>query len=140
MTRFNDIVICNHSQTVEIGAGLTWTDVYSYLVPKDLNVIGGRLNGVGVAGLTLGGGEWHTSFWFLIVETEAYMRVTGYSWKSNEYGLTMDSVTKFHLVSPNGTEIEVTEANEDLWFALKVCLNDGDGMSSLLTRTTGGIQ
>jgi hypothetical protein len=58
MTRFNDIVICNHSQTVEIGAGLTWTDVYSYLVPKDLNVIGGRLNGVGVAGLTLGGGEW----------------------------------------------------------------------------------
>ena len=63
MTRFNDIVICNHSQTVEIGAGLTWTDVYSYLVPKGLNVIGGRLNGVGVAGLTLGGGECHSSFW-----------------------------------------------------------------------------
>ena len=63
MTRFNDIVICNHSQTVEIGAGLTWTDVYSYLVPKGLNVVGGRLNGVGVAGLTLGGGECHSSFW-----------------------------------------------------------------------------
>jgi predicted secreted hydrolase len=74
------------------------------------------------------------------VETEAYMRVTGYSWKSNEYGLTVDSVTKFHLVSPNGTEIVVTEANEDLWFALKVCLMDGEGVSPLLTRTTGGIQ
>jgi hypothetical protein len=75
-----------------------------------------------------------------IEETEAYIRVTGYSWKSNEYGLTMDSVTKFHLVSPNGTEIEVTEANEDLWFALKVCIYDGDGICSLLNRTTGGIQ
>ena len=39
----------------------------------------------------------------------------------------MDSVTQFNLVSPNGTEIVVTKANEDLWFALKVCLNDGDG-------------
>ena len=59
MTRFNDIVICNDSQTVKIGAGLTWTDVYTYLVPKGVNVAGGRLNGVGVAGLTLGGGESH---------------------------------------------------------------------------------
>jgi hypothetical protein len=55
------------------------------------------------------------------------MRVTGYSWKTNEYGLTVDTVTEFHLVSPNGTEIVVTKADEDLWFALKVCLNDGDG-------------
>ena len=54
------------------------------------------------------------------------MRMTGYSWKTNEYGLTLDTVTEFHLVSPNGTEIVVTEADEDLWFALKVCLNDGD--------------
>jgi hypothetical protein len=55
------------------------------------------------------------------VESEAYMRVAGYSWKSNEYGLTVDTVTEFHLVSPNGTEIIVTEADKDLWFALKVC-------------------
>jgi hypothetical protein len=61
-----------------------------------------------------------------IVSAEAYMDVVGYSWKSNEYGLTVDSVTKFHLVSPNGTGMVVTEADEDLWFALKVCLNDGD--------------
>ena len=61
-----------------------------------------------------------------VIETEAYARQEGYSWKSNEYGLTMDSVTQFNLVSPNGTEIVVTEANEDLWFALKVCLNDDD--------------
>ena len=45
------------SMTVDIGAGFTWTDFYGYLVPKGLNVDGGRLNGVGVAGLTLGGGK-----------------------------------------------------------------------------------
>ena len=57
MARFREIVIHEDSGTVDIGAGLTWTEVYEYLVPKGLNVVGGRLNGVGVAGLTLGGGE-----------------------------------------------------------------------------------
>jgi hypothetical protein len=55
------------------------------------------------------------------------MRVPGYSWKTNEYGLTVDTVTEFHLVSPNGTQMVVTETDKDLWFALKVCLNMGDG-------------
>jgi hypothetical protein len=61
-----------------------------------------------------------------IVETEAYMRVAGYSFKSNQFGLAVDSVTEFHLVLPNGTEMIVTEADEDLWFGLKVCLNDNN--------------
>jgi FAD/FMN-containing dehydrogenase len=65
MTRFNEIVIRKDNQTVEIGAGLTWTDVYTYLVPKGFNVVGGRLNGVGVAGLTLGGGEHNSSSWLI---------------------------------------------------------------------------
>jgi hypothetical protein len=51
------------------------------------------------------------------------MRVPGYSWKTNEFGLTVDTVTEFHLVSPNGTQMVVTETDKDLWFALKVCLN-----------------
>ncbi len=55
------------------------------------------------------------------------MRVLGYSWKTNEYGLTVDTVTEFHLVSPNGTQMVVTETDKDLWFALKVCLIMGDG-------------
>lgn len=55
------------------------------------------------------------------------MLVSGYSWKTNEYGLTVDTVTEFHLVSPNGTQLVVTETDKDLWFALKVCPNTGDG-------------
>jgi FAD/FMN-containing dehydrogenase len=65
LTRFNDIVILEESGTVEIGAGLTWADVYAYLVPKGVNVVGGRLAGVGVAGYTLGGGNnFLTHLWY----------------------------------------------------------------------------
>ena len=60
MVRFGDIVLNEEEGTVEIGAGLTWTDVFSYLVPKGLNVVGGRIGSVGVSGLTLGGGK-HSS-------------------------------------------------------------------------------
>jgi FAD/FMN-containing dehydrogenase len=56
MARFRDIVVNEEEGTVEIGAGLTWTEVYSYLVPKGLNVVGGRIDSVGVGGFTLGGG------------------------------------------------------------------------------------
>ncbi len=57
MARFRDIVLNEEEETVEFGAGLTWTDVYSYLVPKGLNVVGGRMDGIGVGGFTLGGGR-----------------------------------------------------------------------------------
>ena len=62
MIRFNKIVINEHEGTAEIGAGLTWTSVYQYLEARGLNVVGGRLNGVGVAGFTLGGGQCYSAF------------------------------------------------------------------------------
>ena len=51
--------------------------------------------------------------------------LTGYSWKTNQYGLPADTVTEFELVLPSGEVKVVTEKDEDLWFALKVCLNVG---------------
>jgi hypothetical protein len=39
---------------------------------------------------------------------------------TNQYGLTMDTVTTFELVLPNGTLKGVTEKGENLWFALRV--------------------
>jgi len=65
------------------------------------------------------------------------MGVAGYSWKTNEYGLTVDTVTEFHLVSPNGTQMVVTESDKDLWFALKVWATEGRATNLLLTRTIG---
>ena len=94
------------AQTATIGAGLIWDDVYTALESYNVNVVGGRVSGIGVAGFTLGG---------------------GYSWKTNQYGLTLDTVQAFELVLPNGTVTEVTStSNADLFFGLKVSLGNCD--------------
>jgi hypothetical protein len=49
------------SETVEIGAGLSWTEIYTYLVPRGVNTVGGRLLGVAVAGILLGRGKFHAT-------------------------------------------------------------------------------
>ncbi|KAF9531543.1 FAD-binding domain-containing protein [Crepidotus variabilis] len=103
MGRFSSVVYNQASQTAEIGAGLIWDDVYAALEPHGVNVVGGRVSGVGVAGFTLGG---------------------GYSWKSNQYGLTIDTVTAYELVKPDGTVTTVTPSDEDLFFALKGGFNN----------------
>jgi len=46
--------------------------------------------------------------------------LTGYSFKSNEYGLAIDNVVAYELVLPNGTVTTVTADDHDLWFALRV--------------------
>ncbi|CAE6460244.1 unnamed protein product [Rhizoctonia solani] len=90
--------------TVDIGSGLVWDSVYAALEPHGVNVVGGRVTGVGVGGFTLGG---------------------GYSWLSNQYGLTIDTVTAFEVVLPNGTVTTATETtNPDLFFGLKGGFNN----------------
>ncbi|CCO33555.1 hypothetical protein BN14_07638 [Rhizoctonia solani AG-1 IB] len=90
--------------TVDIGSGLVWDSVYAALEPHGVNVVGGRVTGVGVGGFTLGG---------------------GYSWLSNQYGLTIDTVTAFEVVLPNGTVTTATETtNSDLFFGLKGGFNN----------------
>ena len=45
----------------------------------------------------------------------------GYSFKTNQYGLTIDTVKEFELVLPNGTVTTVTSSSDpDLFFGLKV--------------------
>jgi FAD/FMN-containing dehydrogenase len=57
MTRFNQVVYNAASKTVQIGTGLVWDDVYEALEQYNVNIVGGRVSGVGVAGFTLGGGN-----------------------------------------------------------------------------------
>jgi FAD/FMN-containing dehydrogenase len=56
MTRFSQVVVDKTASLVKVGAGLVWDDVYKALDGTGLNVVGGRVSGVGVAGFTLGGG------------------------------------------------------------------------------------
>ena len=39
---------------------------------------------------------------------------------SNQYGLSIDNMAAYELVLPNGTITNVTQSNDDLWFALRV--------------------
>ncbi|KAL0071222.1 hypothetical protein AAF712_001788 [Marasmius tenuissimus] len=104
MYRFSEVTYNADTQTAVIGAGLSWDEVYASLVPQNVNVVGGRLPGVGVAGYSLGG---------------------GYSWHSNQYGLTVDNIVTFELVKPDGSIVTVTESSDaDLFFALKGGMNN----------------
>jgi hypothetical protein len=44
----------------------------------------------------------------------------GFSYTTSQYGLTIDHMAGYELVLPNGTVINVTSKNENLWFALRV--------------------
>ncbi|KAJ8590729.1 FAD-binding domain-containing protein [Rhizopogon salebrosus TDB-379] len=104
MSRFSDVTYDYVSQTATIGAGLIWDDVYAALEPYGVNVAGGRVSGVGVAGFILGG---------------------GYSWLTNQYGLAIDTVQSFELVMPCGTVKNVTATSDpDLFFGLRGGFNN----------------
>ena len=46
--------------------------------------------------------------------------LSGYSYKSSQYGLAVDNVVGYELVLPNGTVAHVTSEDDDLWFGLRV--------------------
>lgn len=55
-TALKTLALSLDGKTVSVGPGNRWGDVYSYLEPYELNVVGGRLGIVGVPGLIMGGG------------------------------------------------------------------------------------
>ena len=57
LARLNTFELNTEAQTVELGPSLIWDDIYERLDPHGVTVVGGRIPGVGVGGLTLGGGE-----------------------------------------------------------------------------------
>lgn len=103
LKRFDQVDLSADGKVVTLGFGQGWTDVYTALENTGVNIVGGRVPGPGVGGFTLGG---------------------GYSWKTNQYGLTQDTVKAFHVVLPNGTITTASNTqNKDLFFALKGGLN-----------------
>ncbi|KAJ7734465.1 hypothetical protein B0H16DRAFT_1577893 [Mycena metata] len=104
MRRFSKVTVNKATQTADIGSGMIWDDVYAALAPYGVIVAGGRVAGIGMAGFTLGG---------------------GYNWLTNQVGLTLDTVTGYELVRPNGSIVSVTAATEpDLFFGLKGGFNN----------------
>ena len=119
MTRFNEVTYHSDNQTATVGAGLLWDDVYEALEPYNVNVVGGRAGGVGVAGFSLGGGEYAVLFGLRGIGCSDGISL-GYSWLSNQYGLTADNILSYEMVFPNGTVTLVDSSNTELLFALRV--------------------
>lgn len=99
LVNLNQITVSSDKTQTSIGPGNRWLDVYSYLQPKGLTVIGGRVSDIGVGGLTLGG---------------------GISFFSGRYGWACDNVNNYEVVFADGTIRDVSYTTyPDLYFALR---------------------
>ncbi|EIN11996.1 FAD-binding domain-containing protein [Punctularia strigosozonata HHB-11173 SS5] len=99
LSRINATTFDAATRVATVGAGARWETVYAALDPYNASVAGGRVSGVGVGGFVLGG---------------------GYSWFTNQVGLTIDTVVEFELVTLAGDILTVNnETYPDLFFGLK---------------------
>ena len=55
----NQIKVSVEDQTVKLGPGSIWQDVYAAMAPFNITTAGARINEVGVGGFLLGGKESH---------------------------------------------------------------------------------
>ncbi|KAJ3561513.1 hypothetical protein NPX13_g8916 [Xylaria arbuscula] len=115
MRALNSVDVHRDTSTVSVGAGATWDEVYAKLGPLGLSVNGGTAAGVGVAGLTLGG---------------------GISFFSPRYGWTCDAVTRFQIVLADTSIVEVdSESDPGLFQALKGGSNNFGVVTRINFRT-----
>ncbi|KAJ5805940.1 FAD-binding type 2 [Penicillium pulvis] len=99
MKCFNAVTVSQDRSTADIGAGLTWLEVYRDLEPYGLAVTGGRVPSVGVPGLLLGG---------------------GLSFQKGKYGLSCNGIVEYEVVLADSTVVKVNATeNKDLFWALR---------------------
>lgn len=79
LTKIKTLELASDNKSVQVGPGLRWRDVYSYLEPHNVFVVGGRIESVGVPGFLLGG---------------------GISYLGSRWGFGMDNVEEYEVV-PN---------------------------------------
>ncbi|KAI4253325.1 MAG: hypothetical protein LQ352_003765, partial [Teloschistes flavicans] len=111
LRQMRSTIMSTDNQTAYVQAGAKWGEVYNVLLPLGYAVPGGRAADVGVAGLTLGGGN---------------------SFFTGRFGFTCDNVKNFEIVLADGTITNANaEHNPDLYKALK---GGGAGNFGIVTR------
>lgn len=100
LEKFNQVNLSGDKSYVDVGPGQTWDDVYEGLQNTGVGIVGGRVSGVGVGGFITGGG--------------------GYSWLTNQQGVTVDTLMSADVVLPDGTLTTASpSSNSDLFWAVK---------------------
>ena len=90
------------------GPGLRLGEVYDHLIPQGRLLPAGSCSGVGIAGLTLGG---------------------GYGLFARQFGLTCDHMTGLRMVNGHGKLIDTDDDPELLW----ACRGGGNGNFGVVT-------
>lgn len=99
LVKMNELALSPNEKIARVGTGNTWIDVYDYLTPKNLSVVGGRVAGIGTGGLTLGG---------------------GISFFSGQRGWACDGIQNYELVTADSRILQVNRSSHpDLFFALR---------------------
>ncbi|KAH9892197.1 hypothetical protein F4778DRAFT_751205 [Xylariomycetidae sp. FL2044] len=99
MRAINSVTLTEDKKGAILGAGGIWSDIYTELVPHNLTVMGGRVAGIGVGGLSTGG---------------------GINYLSRRYGWVCDNIYAYEVVLADGQVIRVTsDSYDDMWLALK---------------------
>ncbi|KAK4493938.1 hypothetical protein PRZ48_015124 [Zasmidium cellare] len=99
LSNIHEVSLSYDRTSVKLGAGGKWGDVYKALEPQGMMVPGARASGVGVGGMTLGG---------------------GLSYFTPRVGLTADNVVDFEVVLASGDVVHATDSeNTDLFYSLK---------------------
>ncbi|KAK5113388.1 hypothetical protein LTR62_003488 [Meristemomyces frigidus] len=115
MQNFKQVAVASDRQTVQIGTGNRWVNVYSVLDAMNLATSGGRVGIVGVGGLTTGG---------------------GISFFSPRYGFVCDNVVNFQVVIASGQLVDANAtSNPDLWRALRGGSNNFGIVTTFTMRT-----
>ena len=115
LKNLNTVSVSQDHSVVSVGTGATWFDVYKVLDPLGRTAAGGRNGGVGVGGLTLGG---------------------GISYFSPQVGWTCDTVVNFEVVLSSGEVINASAtSNPSLFRALKGGTNNLGIVTSISFRT-----
>ncbi len=104
--------------TIIVQAGATWEDIYSEVKKTNYLIAGGDGPTVGVAGYTLGGGR---------------------SIISRTYGLGIDNVLSFTMVTVTGSDVVIANftTNTDLYWALR---GGGGGNFGIVVNITFKLQ
>ncbi|KAL3485017.1 bifunctional solanapyrone synthase [Aspergillus germanicus] len=102
------------TQTVRVGFGNRWQDVYDFLAPYNRLVVGGRQGTVGMA-LTVGGGLSHLS---------------------NEHGWPAQNVLSYTVVLADGRIVTASATEHaELYFAIKAGGNNFGVVTHITMRT-----
>ncbi|ORY13312.1 hypothetical protein BCR34DRAFT_481290, partial [Clohesyomyces aquaticus] len=99
LSRLNTTSISTDHQIASVGLGAHWGEVFNYLDPFNVTVLGIRIPRVGVGGLILGGGISHFT---------------------SEYGMVADTLKNVEVVLADGPILTANpEEDFDLFWALK---------------------